>query len=110
MATLQVPDKQKIGVEQLLLGDKKVQHVDCKGNVYDIHGLMANDLEVKLLDNTIIGFVEYMNKILEESNTGGASIGTGDGDSVTMQQLAGSVEFEASDIEAKYNTLYIFTK
>ena len=109
MGTLVIDDKDKIGKEELLLGEVVVQSQDCNGNVITLTGLTANDLVVKNTGGK--NLVEYIasQSGLEAQVASTAITLTSDATKkITIQQVVdglNDVHFEIVDLQAKYNTL-----
>ena len=59
MADLVISDELKVSKEELLLGDITIQKVGC-GEFRTVHGLLANDLSVRLPNNTVIPLLDYI--------------------------------------------------
>ena len=55
-----ISDELKIPKEDLLLGDKTVTRANCDGTTQEVHGLLANDLDFKLQDGTIVNLLDYV--------------------------------------------------
>jgi len=111
MGTIVVPDENKIGKEQLLLGDVKVAVRDCNGEEVEIHGLTANDLIMKSLDSNIPSmplaeYIEFYAGITPDLTSG--FVINSRGEKVSMVSIADSideVEFEIEDLQEKYDEL-----
>jgi hypothetical protein len=69
MADLVISNELKVSKEELLLGDIVVEKVGC-GAFRTVHGLLANDLSVKLQNGMIIPLLDYIgdnNQVLEHT-------------------------------------------
>jgi hypothetical protein len=109
MAVLVLNDDEKIGVEELLLGDKTITRKDCNGDDYQLHGLTANDLIIKSISNAPMPLKEYIDVVADrEVSVETADIITDNGTHTTIKEIANSIEsvqFEILDLQAKYDTL-----
>jgi glutamine synthetase type III len=101
-----IDDMDKTAKEFLLLGNKTVQIKDCVGETLTVHGLTANDLVIKDTNQTLIEYIR-------DAATGGVAVSTADivtnrGTHTTVKKIASmieEVEFEITDLQAKYNKL-----
>ena len=93
MASLILDDKDKIPKEQILLGDKTVDIVDCEGNVVTVHGLMANDMYIRKLDNSVVPLVQYIAGAVSTPDVGNVIVVDSSGNSFTLQQIADGLPF-----------------
>jgi len=109
MATLQVQDQYKIGKEQLLLGDKEVTIKDCQGNEVQIHGLMGNDLLIKLLDGTVVPLWNFIVSAgATRIDVTNGTVTDQNNDTVQLVDVVNQLEdlqFEIADLEQKYSNL-----
>jgi len=109
MGTLVIDNGDKIGKEELLLGDVSIQTVDCNGNQVTLTGLLGNDFIFKLANGDTLplaSFIEtYSNSMMDLTNT---VIENSKGEIVKMVDIVRGledVEFRVIDLQAQYNTL-----
>jgi len=107
MATLQIDQGQKIGVEQLLLGDVEISVRDCNGNLVQIHGLMANDLQVKTLQGDVLPLTDYIISYTSaQPELTSGTVTSSSGNVVSLVEVVDAVEdlqYDLAELQEQYN-------
>jgi hypothetical protein len=101
--TLQLPNSEKIGKEQLLLGDITVTVTGCNGQAFDIHGLTANDLVMKTMQGNVMTLHDFiMDYAGTTPDVTGSTVTSSSGNTVTVQELVDTIEgLNFNELEAQ---------
>jgi hypothetical protein len=105
--TLQIPNTEKFGKEQLLLGDITVTVTGCNGQAFDIHGLTANDLVMKTLQGQVMTLHDFiMDYAGTTPDVTNSSVTSSSGNTVTLKEVVDTLEslnFDEVDAQSLYN-------
>jgi len=94
MANIVVPDESKVSKEGLLLGDVTITVADCDGNPVQVNGLMANDLDMKFIDGSVVTLAQFIQAYTGSiPNLSTGTITNSDGDVITLQQMADDIAY-----------------
>ena len=91
MATLFVPEYQRVPKEALLLGDVTVVAYDCNGTPVDVHGLMANDLIVRNTNGSTTPLLTYITQGGIGGDIDDTVITRTDGTTITLREMADNI-------------------
>jgi len=93
MATIVVQDEFKTPKEAILLGDVTITVNDCDGNQYEVHGLTANDLTVKMSDGSTKTLIQHISDVAAGNGISfqTATVTLPDGSTTTVQEMAQNI-------------------
>jgi hypothetical protein len=106
---LQLPNTEKLGKEQLLLGDTTVTVTGCNGQAFNINGLTANDLVIKTMQGNVMTLHDFiMDYAGTTQDVTDSTVTSSSGNTVTVKELADTIEglnFDELEAQNLYNQI-----